>query len=231
MKTVTLATAILIAAIQLTGAEDFKTVDGREYKNATISRVEPDGIVVMTSSGIAKLYFAELPKEVQERFHYDARQATAYSTEQREKEAQYQRQLKEHENQRTAEREKYWRDHPMPVLIPQSATSALHGTALDERPVGPRVVIYGDVIGVSDEGLLVSVHGTNAVGSEVIPDFATVLIIGKFPGFYDEDKVQVIGRVIGPHEYTTVMGSKRTARALADAQVTKFAWFPPNVRQ
>jgi len=51
-------------------AEDFKTVNGKEYKGVTISRVEADGIVLRTKSGITKLYFTELPKEVQERFHY-----------------------------------------------------------------------------------------------------------------------------------------------------------------
>ena len=52
-------------------AEDFKTVNGKEYKDATINRVEPDGIVLKTKSGISKVYFVELPKEVQERFHYN----------------------------------------------------------------------------------------------------------------------------------------------------------------
>ena len=50
-------------------AEDLKTVSGKIYKEATISRVEADGIVLRTKTGISKVYFAELPKEVQERFH------------------------------------------------------------------------------------------------------------------------------------------------------------------
>jgi len=60
--------ATLSASLAL--AEDFKTIKGKEYKDATISRVEPDGIVLRTKSGITKVYFTELPKEVQERFHY-----------------------------------------------------------------------------------------------------------------------------------------------------------------
>jgi hypothetical protein len=52
-------------------ADDFKTVNGKEYKDATATRVEPDGLVLRTKSGILKIYFVELPKEVQERFHYD----------------------------------------------------------------------------------------------------------------------------------------------------------------
>jgi thiol-disulfide isomerase/thioredoxin len=63
-------------------AEDFKTIQGKEYKNVTVSRIEPDGIVLRTKSGISKLYFVELPKEVQERFHYNAAIAAAYSAQQ-----------------------------------------------------------------------------------------------------------------------------------------------------
>ena len=49
-------------------AEDFKTVTGKEYKDATITRVEGDGIVLRTKTGISKVYFVELPKDVQEKF-------------------------------------------------------------------------------------------------------------------------------------------------------------------
>ena len=63
-------------------AEDFKTIQGKEYKNVTVTRIEPDGIVLRTKSGISKLYFVELPKEVQERFHYNAAIAAAYSAQQ-----------------------------------------------------------------------------------------------------------------------------------------------------
>jgi len=60
-------------------ADNFKTIDGREYKDAQVSRLEPDGIVVRTKSGISKIYFIELPKEVQERFHYDPQQAAQFT--------------------------------------------------------------------------------------------------------------------------------------------------------
>ena len=60
--------AVLFASLAL--AEDFKTIKGKEYKDATIIRVEADGIVLRTKTGISKVYFIELPKEVQERFHY-----------------------------------------------------------------------------------------------------------------------------------------------------------------
>ena len=61
-------TVLVLSFTSVAFAEDFKTVNGKEYKDATVSRVKPDGIVLKTKSGISKVYFTELPKEVQERF-------------------------------------------------------------------------------------------------------------------------------------------------------------------
>ena len=64
----TLILAVLFASLAL--AEDFKTVTGKVYKDATVTRIEPDGIEVKTKTGISKVYFTELPQEVQQRFHW-----------------------------------------------------------------------------------------------------------------------------------------------------------------
>jgi hypothetical protein len=64
----------------------------------------------------------------------------------------------------------------------------MHGSALDQ-PSGPQVMIYGEVLNVVDDGLLISVRETNSFGTERIPSYSKVLLIGKFPGFYDEDKL------------------------------------------
>jgi hypothetical protein len=44
--------ATLSASLAL--SEDFKTVNGEEYKNVAVTRVEPDGIVVKTKSGLSR---------------------------------------------------------------------------------------------------------------------------------------------------------------------------------
>ncbi len=72
-------TVLISCFASLAFADDFKAIDGKEYKNVTVSRIEPDGIVVRTKSGISKIYFVELPKDVQERFHYNTAIAAAYS--------------------------------------------------------------------------------------------------------------------------------------------------------
>ena len=64
-------TALSIFAVlsaSLVSAEDFKTVNGKEYKDATITRIEADGIVLRTKTGISKVYFFELPQDVQQKF-------------------------------------------------------------------------------------------------------------------------------------------------------------------
>src|SRR6266849_4641558 len=85
--------AALSASLAL--ADDFKTINGKEYKDTTVTRVEPDGIIVKMKSGISKLYFVELPKDVQQRFHYDAQTATAYSAQQAAQYEGYQKQQEE----------------------------------------------------------------------------------------------------------------------------------------
>jgi hypothetical protein len=60
--------AVLFASLAL--SEDFKTTNGKVYKDATVSRIEADGIELKTKTGISKVYFTELTQEVQERFHW-----------------------------------------------------------------------------------------------------------------------------------------------------------------
>jgi hypothetical protein len=73
---ITLAIVVTLTA-PLAQGEDFKTITGKEYKDAIISRIESDGIVLRTRSAIVKLYFRELPKEVQERFNHGSVKTTA----------------------------------------------------------------------------------------------------------------------------------------------------------
>src|SRR6187551_3772180 len=88
-------TLLILSLTSAAVAEDFTTVNGKEYPQATVTRVDPDGIVVKTKSGITKLYFTELPKEVQERFHYDSAKAASYSSEQTANYTAYQKQQEE----------------------------------------------------------------------------------------------------------------------------------------
>lgn len=56
-------------------ADDITNLLGTVYQNVKITRVEPDSITVMHSGGIAKLFFEELPEDIQQRFRYDPARA------------------------------------------------------------------------------------------------------------------------------------------------------------
>lgn len=85
-------------------ADDFRTTKGKEYRNATVSRVEPNGIVIKFKGGIVKILFTELPKDVQLRFGYDTDKIEA----EQEKRIEEQRAAEEKriDQEKAAERER-----------------------------------------------------------------------------------------------------------------------------
>jgi hypothetical protein len=72
--------------------EDIETLKHEVYKDVTITRTEPDGIVITFSGGIVKIPFKELPAEFAARFHYDEAKAKQFAT----SDAQRQQQIYEH---------------------------------------------------------------------------------------------------------------------------------------
>ena len=102
MSTPTFA-ILIVCFTSIALADDFKTIRGKEYKNATINRVEPDGLVLRTKSGISKVYFTELPQDVQERFHYNAQQAAQFTSQTIEEVRLAQQQKIAADNNRAAE--------------------------------------------------------------------------------------------------------------------------------
>ena len=108
-------------------AEDFTTVNGKEYKEASVTRVDPDGIVVKTKSGITKVYFTELPRQVQERFHYDSAKAASYSSEQTANYTAYQKQQEETQRQQAEA------DAKNNAIFEQQQAATNHSHALQAR--------------------------------------------------------------------------------------------------
>ena len=95
---------LIVCVASLAVADDFRTTKGKEYKNATVSRVEPNGIVIKFKGGIVKILFTELPKDVQLRFGYDTDKIEA----EQEKRIEEQRAAEEKriDQEKAAERER-----------------------------------------------------------------------------------------------------------------------------
>ena len=89
---------VILAALStsLVLADDIKTINGKEYKDATVTRVEPDGIVFATKSGVSKVYFTELPEDIQERFHYSSAQRAHFTNDRQSTGAQQNAAFAEH---------------------------------------------------------------------------------------------------------------------------------------
>jgi thioredoxin 1 len=129
-------TLFIFCFVSVALADNFTTIDGKEYKNVKVRRVEPDGIVLATSSGIWKVYFNELPPKVQERFHYDSAKATAYSDQQAASQEAFRKQQEELQRRRTEELQKHEQDrlHVAAAFAPdrgQPIEVITHGAQVD----------------------------------------------------------------------------------------------------
>jgi hypothetical protein len=72
--------AILLLILTTTSlfAGDITTRNGATYHSATVTGVDPDGIRVTHSTGVAKLRFEDLPEALQKQYHYDPSKVAAY---------------------------------------------------------------------------------------------------------------------------------------------------------
>lgn len=55
--------------------------EGKVYASCKLVSAEPDGITITYSTGVAKLYFSQLPEEIQTAFSYDPAKAKDYAAE------------------------------------------------------------------------------------------------------------------------------------------------------
>jgi thiol-disulfide isomerase/thioredoxin len=153
-------TFLILCFVSVAFAEDFKAIDGKEYKNVTVSRVEPDGIVLKSKSGISKVYFTELLPEIQQRFHYDAASAAAYSAEQAASQVAYQTQQAELRRKVAEERNRYWTGEE-PAKTPQNSILARAAS----------VAARGQQVEVISHGAQVDINQHLALGNVTVVDF------------------------------------------------------------
>src|SRR6478752_4018737 len=81
--TLAIFAAMLSASIAIAQDQNFTTINGKQYKNASVIHVEPDGITIKFSGGISKIPCEEITKADQQRFNCcDPQKAVAYAAEQ-----------------------------------------------------------------------------------------------------------------------------------------------------
>jgi len=130
------ATVAPVAVVQRPAAEPAKAPEpakagGDEYEKLTVSRVEPDGLMVETDTGIRKIPFADLPEKIQKKYGYNpdtaARFAAAVAAAQRRSDVLGLEALKrEHdkaaqEARLSLEAATKGKPQPQPVAVPKAA--------------------------------------------------------------------------------------------------------------
>jgi len=206
---------LIFLATALVYADDITTIEGTKYVNVTISRTEPDGLVVVTDSGIEKIPFTSLPKETQLKYGYNAQKAAAYSA-----------QLA------AAQHELYLKNQQ--VQAAQSQTSAVQGVTQDQiaavshrpepgvtsKPGVDVMRIKGKVLQVLPDGILLTDllnetldpfkdgRGTWHGGANEMD--GTMLIVGVDAKYVDDDPYEGIVYPAGRYSYTSTMGATKT---------------------
>jgi thioredoxin 1 len=141
-----LATEEALARQMVNPNDEFRTTAGKVYKNATVNRVEPDGIIVVTDSGISKVYFTELPPDVRERFHYDPDAAVAYSATQAANQQALQKQQEELKRKLAEQNRQYWASRTAPAKS-QSGPATVPAGAGAGEPV--KVIAHGSRVDIN----------------------------------------------------------------------------------
>src|SRR5205823_11332178 len=106
---------LALFALQLAAADDFTTATGQEYKNVTVSRVEPDGIVITFSGGIVKIPFTELSPEIQKKYGYDPKASADFQQQTYQADVARTRQLSAAMEKRRREFEELSKSQPQPA--------------------------------------------------------------------------------------------------------------------
>ena len=70
---------LLIFNAPFVRADDITTLSGQRYIGVAISRVEPDGLIVVKSDGIVKILFIDLSPELRAKYGYDPNKAAEFS--------------------------------------------------------------------------------------------------------------------------------------------------------
>lgn len=215
----------ILLVVAITGraiADDLTLPNGKTYQNYSITRTEPDGISIKHAAGITKLFFWELPQEMQARYNYDPEKARAYNTQARAQQAAAYAQ-QEAAAKKARARAEYEAAHK--EVMDQIKKSAFE--------------MAGEVSQITDGGALIRnarmpyrykeevvtpgytpmnlnrqfVTKTKYVS--VAEDYEPVFVINAGKNFTDGAGWKAVVYPAGTYKYTTVMGAGKTVKAFA----------------
>lgn len=178
------AAEVKTMAPQPTDGRSITDLNGKTYNNVKISKVEPDGISILHSSGAIKLPFSILSDDLRKEFKYDPEKAASYTV-------QKQKELAKMNAARMAEAAKREEEEQRRRRMEELRRSATR--------------IHFEITQVLDGGLLIwNLHGGKTEYLRINPDFFDVA---------DGEKYHALVISDGVYEYVSVIGAKNTVRA------------------
>jgi len=215
MKAIAFVWAALFALALSALADDFKLTDGREYKGVTVSRAEPDGLVVVTDSGIEKIPFTLLPKEIQKQYGYDAQKAAAYQQSlQQARSAAVASESQKIAAQKQADAE-VWKQNQSEMDATKKAQKEAQSSYVNplEQSAVTKISVAGTVSQVIKEGLIIECDETSSsIGYKKATGSVLLKGYGK-PKIAEGDTVKSVALEDGTFTYITVLGASRTVHA------------------
>lgn len=222
MKTFQVLAAVTLLLTTTTSAEDLTLPNGKKFTNYRVTRVEPNGLTLTHSDGITKVFFWELPKELQTRYGYDPATAAAYHQQSRAQQAEVMRRQQETTRLDSVQRQYDNARYQMIETVKKSGGS-MTGRILQVTRAG---ILLSDAHFVTYYRAEVETPGrkimeaqktyeTRSTLSPAGPPGEPVFIIGVGSGLVDGTRWSGMAYPAGTYSYGTVIGSGKTVKCFA----------------
>lgn len=183
-------------------AEDLKTQSGRVYRNATISRVDGDGVVIQHKFGIVKVPFQNIAAESREAFNPQKAAELAEKT--RREEEDRVRDRESHISQRTHDETAEGRRFVMAFEEDAEAEAEAFSTR-SHQDANPRVVsntaqtfrVRGQIVAAGPTGYLVRCAAGPRRGDSVFLDEGLIFVTSDINEFVQGDYMNVRASDVG----------------------------------
>jgi hypothetical protein len=211
MKATLTLFVILLIYTFLARADDITTLKGEKLVGVTISRVEPDGLVVIKSDGIVKIPFTELPPEVRTKYGYDPQKAAQFSAALQAADAQRQaetaRQLAAanataatQQQQEEIQNRAATQSQQLHVEVTQVLANGILADPLEEHYIPGRA------------SSMARIGGGGGVGSDAVsyePSGKTIFVQG-LSGMAENERATIQAYRDGTYTYSDTSGASRT---------------------
>lgn len=166
---------------------EITTLSGKKYLNATLTRIEPNGISITHDDGLAKVSFADLSEELRKKYGYDPTKAAEFTQTQQAAAAQ-----------RAAENKRQEKAQYIDKMMEEQGSYMMAATIRQ----------------MTDEGALVDATVTTKT-VEATPWPGPVFVYGIPRVHADGETWNGKVYLVGNYKYTTTTGASKTVKAFA----------------